>query len=147
MLYTILQHAHSGFRWVVLLLLVAAVINALLKWRGGKSYSAGDKRLGLLAMTMTHLQLLVGIVLFFISEKVVFSGESMKIAMNRFFLVEHPTLMLLAVILITIGYSRAKKAGTDSARFQRTFWFFLIGLALILLGIPWPSMGYGTGWF
>ena len=147
MLYMILKHAHSGFRWLVLLLLIAAITNALLKWRGGKALGASDRKLNLFAMVFTHVQLLVGFGLYFISEKVVFSGESMKNAINRFFLVEHPFLMVLAIVLITIGYSRGKRADSDTLASKRTFWFYLIGLLLILAGIPWPFQGYGTAWF
>ena len=147
MLYTILKHAHSGFRWLVLLLLLAAVANAILKWRNGSPMDQSDRKLSLFALIFVHLQFVVGIVLYFISERVVFSPESMKVAVNRFFLVEHPSLMILAVLLITIGYSRAKRATSDSMAFRRIFWFYLVGLLLILLGIPWPIQGYGTGWF
>ena len=147
MLYTILKHAHSGFRWLVLLLLLAAVANAILKWRNGSPMGQSDRKLSLFALIFVHLQFVVGIVLYFISERVVFSPESMKVAVNRFFLVEHPSLMILAVLLITIGYSRAKRATSDSMAFRRIFWFYLVGLLLILLGIPWPIQGYGTGWF
>lgn len=147
MLYNILQHAHSGLRWVVLLLLLGAVANALVKWRNHVKMSDSDRKLNLFALIFSHTQLLLGIALYFLSPKVIFSGESMKVAMNRFFLVEHPSLMILALILITIGYSRAKKAASDEGAFRRIFWFYFIGLVLILLGIPWPMQGYGTGWF
>lgn len=147
MLYTILKHAHSGFRWIVLLLLLGAAVNALLKWRNRSAMGQSDRKLSLFAMVFTHVQFLIGLVLYFISERVVFSPESMKVAVNRFFLVEHPSLMILAVIMVTIGYSRAKRSTSDEMAFRRTFWFYLIGLLLILAGIPWPMQGYGTGWF
>lgn len=147
MLYTILKHAHSGFRWMVLFLLVAAAANAFLKWRNGAAMTSSDRKLGLFALIFTHIQFLVGLVLYFISARVVFSPESMKDAINRFFLVEHPSLMIAAVVLVTIGYSRAKRSASDSVAFRRTFWFYFTGLVLILLGIPWPMQGYGTGWF
>jgi len=147
MLYSILKHAHSGFRWIVLFLLVAAVVNAFLKWRKQSAMAPSDRKLNLFALIFTHVQFLVGIVLYFISARVVFSPESMKDAINRFFLVEHPSLMIAAVLLITVGYSRAKGASSEDVAFRRTFWFYLIGLLLILLGIPWPMQGYGTGWF
>jgi uncharacterized protein YacL len=147
MLYMILKHAHSGLRWAVLLFLVAAVANAFMKWRGGKAHSESDRKLGFFAMLFSHIQLVIGLILYFISPKVVFSAESMKIAMNRFFLVEHSFLMILAILLLTLGYSRAKRAASDASRFKLTFWFYLIALILILAGIPWPSKGYGTGWF
>ncbi len=147
MLYTILKHAHSGLRWAVLFFVVAAVVNALMKWRGGNAHGESDRKLSFFAMLSSHIQLLIGLILYFISPKVVFSAESMKIAMNRFFLVEHFFMMILAIILLTLGYSRAKKAASDASRFKLTFWFYLVALILILAGIPWPSKGYGTGWF
>lgn len=144
---SILIHAHSGLRWVALILLLAAIGNAFSKWQGKKGYTDKDRKLGLFALIGVHVQLLLGLALYFISSKVIFSAESMKVAMNRFFLVEHPTLMIIAIALITVGYSRAKRGATDTGKFKTTFWFYLIGLILILAGIPWPSLGYGTGWF
>lgn len=147
MLYMILKHAHSGFRWLVLLFLVVAIVNALRNWNGTRPASDTERKMNLFALIFTHLQLIGGLVLYFISSKVVFSGESMKIAMNRFFLVEHPFMMLIGIVLITIGYSRAKRADNPSSAARRIFWFYLIGLVLILAGIPWPSKGFGTAWF
>lgn len=147
MLYMILKHAHSGFRWLVLLFLVVAIVNALRNWNGARPFSDTERKMNLFALIFTHLQFLIGLVLYFISSKVVFSGESMKIAMNRFFLVEHPFMMLIGIALITVGYSRAKRAENPASASRRIFWFYLIGLVLILAGIPWPSKGFGTAWF
>lgn len=114
---------------------------------GSKAFTAKDKKLGLFALIFTHSQFLIGLILYFISPKVVFSGAAMKDSALRFFLVEHILLMLVAVALITIGYSKSKKAELDSKKFKLTFWFFIIALVLILAGIPWPFQNYGTGWF
>ncbi len=145
-MYEPLKHAHSGLRWIVLILLVVAIVNALMKWQGKKSYTSGDKKLGLFAMTALHIQFLIGLGLYFISPKVIFDAASMKNAMTRFFLVEHSVMMVLAIILITIGYSTAKRAAEDSSKFKKTFIFYLIGLLLILAAIPWPPR-FGAGWF
>lgn len=147
MLYMILKHAHSGFRWLVLLFLLVAIVNGLRNWKGARPVGDAERKMNLFALIFTHIQFLGGLVLYFISSKVVFSGESMKIAMNRFFLVEHPFLMIIAIALITIGYSRAKRADNPGLASRRVFWFYLIGLVLILAGIPWPSKGFGTAWF
>lgn len=146
-MYNMLTHAHSGLRWVVLVLLLVAIGNAFMKWQGNKEFQGGDKKIGLFAMVFTHIQFLIGLVLYFISPRVIFAAESMKNAAARFFLVEHLSIMLLAIAVITIGYSRAKRTEDDSKKFKTTFIFFLIGLILILAGIPWPFRGYGTGWF
>ncbi|MFQ5448920.1 MAG: cytochrome B, partial [Saprospiraceae bacterium] len=94
-----------------------------------------------------HLQLLLGLALYFMSNKVVFSGESMKVAVNRFFTAEHSLIMLLAIVLITIGYTKAKKATEEAVKFKTTFRYYLAALILVLAGIPWPFRGFGSGWF
>ena len=137
-MYPMLVHSHSGLRWVVLLLLLAAIFNAGTKMGGKASYTDKDKRLGLFALIFCHLQLVIGIALYFISPKV---------QTFRFFRMEHLALMIIAIALITVGYSRAKRKADDAGKFKTTFWFYLIGLLAILAGIPWPFMGYGSAWF
>lgn len=149
-MYNMLLHAHSGLRWVVLILLVAATFKALLKWRSNAPFTEGDRKLNLFTMISVHVQLLIGLVLYFISPKVVeFSkfGEAMKETVSRFYAVEHLTTMLLAIILITVGYSKSKKAVEENKKFRIAFIFFGIALLLILAGIPWPSRIPGAGWF
>lgn len=143
----ILRHAHSGLRWLVLIFLVLAIINAVGKMNRTKAFTQKDKKLGLFALIFTHVQFLIGLGLYFISPKVVFSGAAMSDSLLRFFLVEHISLMTLAVVLITIGYSKSKRASLDAKKFKLIFWFFFIGLILILAGIPWPFQNYGARWF
>lgn len=137
-MYPMLVHSHSGLRWVVLLLLLAAIFNAGTKMGGKASYTDKDKKLGLFALIFSHVQLVIGLVLYFISPKV---------QMFRFFKMEHLAMMIIAIALITVGYSRAKRQTSDAGKFKTTFWFYLIALLAILAGIPWPFMGYGSAWF
>ena len=146
-MYTILQHAHSGLRWLVLALLVIAVARASRRWRARLPYEAGDRKLYMFTMISVHLQLLLGLILYFISPMVQFTGEAMKNSVTRFYTVEHIFLMLIAIALITIGHVRGKKKAPDASSHRNVFTFFLIGLILILIGIPWPFRGLGAGWF
>lgn len=143
----ILIHAHSGLRWFVLIALIIAIANAVGKTNGNKPFTEKDRKIGLVALIFTHLQFAIGLVLYFLSPKVQFSGAAMKDDVLRFFLVEHVILMLLGVVLITVGYSRAKKALTDGQKFRWILIPYLIALILILVGIPWPFLDYGTNWF
>ena len=147
MFYTIIKHAHSGFRWLILIALVSVIVLAVVKLTGKKTYSATDKKIGLFGLIFSHIQLLLGLVLYFISGKVVFSGQSMKSDLLRFFLVEHIGLMIIGVVFITIGYSKAKKAVTDESKLKTTLIFYGLGLVIILLGIPWPWQQYAAAWF
>lgn len=148
-LYTALKHTHSGLRWVVLVLLIAAIVHAFGKRRGGSVYPGKDK-LALYAFIATHIQLLLGIILYFISPYVRFDGGMSAImgdAVTRFYTVEHIFGMLLAVALITVGYIKAKKQAELNKGWKTIGVFYLIGLLLILISIPWPFRGLGAGWF
>lgn len=145
-MYNGLVHAHSGLRWVVLILLLVAIFNAFSKKSSGQ-WTPKDKKITLFAMIFTHIQLLIGLVLYFISPLVEFSEGFMSNPVYRFYSVEHISLMLIAIALITVGYSKSKKATTDAKKFGAVATFYLIGLILILVSIPWPFRDLGAGWF
>lgn len=146
MLYQILDRAHSGLRWVVLLLLLVALVWAFQAWKGGRS---GTSKLPLYALISVHVQLLLGMVLYwFLSPYVRFEAGIMKDPLLRFYTVEHITMMIIAITLITAGYSRAKKAASGAAKGKTIFIFYLIGLVLILASIPWPfRSGLNGSWY
>ncbi|MES2627636.1 MAG: cytochrome B [Bacteroidota bacterium] len=146
-----LQHLHSSLRYVVVFLLIVTVINAFLGWSGKKVYTAKDNKLSLFAMIFCHIQLLVGIGLYFISPivKVGLSdmGSAMADAQVRFFTVEHALMMIIALTLVTIGRSTSKKQVTDNGKFKRVAIFYGLGLLIIFFMIPWPFLrDFGT-WF
>ncbi len=142
MLYNILVNAHSGLRWIVLLLLVYNVINTAMALSSKRVLTAKDTRISLFGMTSVHIQILIGLVLYFISPKVQFSASTMSDDVLRFFTMEHTLGMLIAIVLITVAHRRVK---TGNAR--GGFWYYTIGLLVILLSIPWPFRGFGNGWF
>ena len=141
-----LAHAHSGLRWMLILSLVYAIYIAFSKKNNGK-FEAKDKTLFLATFILSHIQLLLGIVLYVMEEK--YKGFShMKDAYSRFFAVEHTLGMLIAIALITIGYVKTKKMTDDSAIFARIGKFYLIALLIILVSIPWPfRQALGGHWF
>ena len=144
-----IKHAHSGLRWILLILLILAVANAFMGWRNKKTYTDKDKKIHLFAMIFIHIQVLIGFISYYLNlgGKVNFGGMKGN-PVIRFFTVEHMSMMLLAVIIITIGFSRAKKIEEASLRFRLIFITYLIGLLLILAGIPWPFRpALGACWF
>jgi high-affinity Fe2+/Pb2+ permease len=147
MIYLTFLHVHSVMRWIVLLFLTWSVVNALIKWTGKKTPVKTDRLVSLLAVAGIHVQLVLGIVLFFISPKVVFNEFTMSNALIRFFTVEHSLLMLISVVLITIGFVRFKRSVSASAGFKKLFIYHGISLLLILIAIPWPWRNLGAGWF
>lgn len=146
MLYQIIDRAHSGLRWVVLLLLVAAIVWAFQAWKGGRSSAS---KLPFYAMTAMNVQFLLGLALYiFLSPYVRFEAGVMKDPLLRFYTVEHITMMVIAIALVSVGYSRAKKAASDAGKGKTIFIFYLIGLIVILAAIPWPfRSGLNGSWY
>lgn len=133
--YSFLQHLHSGFRYIVLALILAAIIGSLIGWLGKKPYTNGNRKLNLFALISAHTQLLIGIVLYFISPLVQFNSDTMKNNVSRYFTVEHWVMMVIAIVLITIGHSKSKKAATPEGKHKVVAIFYIIALLLILVGI------------
>ncbi len=134
-----IQFIHSGWAYIVLLVFVIATFNALIKFFGNKEYGAIDFRLGLFTLITMHIQLILGIILWFtkgyFDEMSV--GEVMKSDAVRKLAVEHPTLMIIAVALVTIGYSKHKKKLVSKPKFKLLAIFYSIALAAVLYMIPW----------
>ena len=130
-MYTILLQSHSIFRYVVLVLLLFAIFNAFTA--GNKAYTEGNRKLNLFAMISAHIQLLLGLILYFISPMVNFS--MMSNPNIRYWNVEHITIMIIALVLITVGHSKSKKAATAKAKHRAIAMFYAFGLLIMLVGI------------
>ena len=141
----ILMHAHSGFRWILLVFILMSIYNAFSR---KNVYEAKDKKLYKLTMMFTHIQFTIGLILYFMSDKVVFPEGWMKVSLYRFYGMEHLIGMVLAVMLITFAKSKAAKAASPEAAQKKARIFFLAGLLVILAFIPWPFReALGGSWF
>lgn len=132
---------HSYWAYLVILILFAAVINALIRLLGKKEYGAKDFRVSLFTLIVSHIQLLIGLILYFVSPKFeqwsIMGSEVMKTASVRLYLVEHPVINVLAIVFITIGYSKHKKKLTSESKFKTILIFYALGLICLLSRIPW----------
>ncbi len=147
-MYTLVLTLHSLLRWVVVILVVAAIARALSGWFGKKEWSSLDRRLGLMLTSSVDLQLLVGLILYvFLSPtaKLAFQdfGKAMSNGQLRFWAVEHILLMIVALVLVHVGRATSKRSEEATSKHRRAAIFLgLAGLA-ILFAIPWPFLSYG----
>ena len=140
-----LVHAHSGLRWLVLGLLIYAIYNAL---SSKTSYEKRDKMINLFAMISLHIQLVLGLILYYTSGNVSFDSGWMKNAVTRFYGMEHLLGMLLAIIVVTVGRKMAEKQESPEQKNKKILGWYTIGLVLILASIPWPFREALNGsWF
>ncbi len=135
-MYHFIQKFHSGWAYLALLLLVFAVINAFIGLQSKKTFTPKDRKIALFALIACHIQLAVGMFLYFLSP-VGFAllGNMEKAA--RLTSLEHPLTNIIAITLITIGWSKHKKQEANESKFKSIVIFYAIGLVLILARIPW----------
>ena len=144
----ILKHTHSGLRWVVLILMLLAIVNSLIS----RNYEKKHKMINLFAMISLHTQLLIGLILYFISPRVKFVENWMSSKVSggafRFYNLEHILMMIIAIILVTIGRKIAEKQSTDIVKHKKIRTFYTIALVIIIASIPWPfRTALGGAWF
>ncbi len=140
-MYTGLIHTHSTLRYAVLALLIVVIAKSLVGLLNNKPYEIIDGKLTLWLMIATHVQLLVGLVLFFVSPLVQFSGETMKDSVLRYWTVEHSFMMLVAIVLITMARTTAKKLTDDKLKHKRVLILTSIALVLIVVAIVMSGRG------
>ncbi|PRX56680.1 hypothetical protein [Flagellimonas meridianipacifica] len=138
----ILQNLHSYFAYVVLIVLVLAVFNALSGWMGKRDFTMHkDLRVSLFALILSHIQLVVGLILYFVSANGLKAIQTLGMgglnAPARLLALEHPFTNILAIALITIGWSRHKRLMESDKKFKTITIFYGLGLVLILSRIPW----------
>ncbi len=133
---------HSGWAYITLIILIFAVYNAIKGLTSKKEFEDKDLRISLFTLIVAHIQLILGFIAYFTSDY--FSslvengmGASMKDAVVRLFAVEHPLMMILAIVLITVGFSKHKKKTADKDKFKTIAIFYGIALLFILSKIPW----------
>lgn len=141
-----MQTIHSYWAYLVLAILILAVLNAITGLTSKREFKDKDLRLSLFTLIVSHIQLLIGLATFYLSEKYdvmkeLGMGVAMKNTELRKIIIEHPIMMIIAIVLITMGWSKHKKKNSDTAKFKTIAIFYTIALILVLSRIPW------TNWF
>lgn len=144
-MYKTIHFIHSYWAYLVLFMVLVAALNALSGVFSKKEFTAKDFRLSLFALIVTHIQLVVGLIIYFVSPfgtqniSSIGMGEVMKNSLFRLYVMEHPLMMIIAIILITIGYSKHKKKVDSKEKFKTLAIFYTIGLIFMLSRIPWSQ--------
>ena len=141
MLYQYINSVHSLCAYVVLIVLFLSTINALGGFFTKKEFTVKDLRLSLFTLIFSHIQLLLGLLLYAVTPRLMAWQMGAKIVMKdsllRQLLVEHPLMNIIAVTLITIGWVKHKKQTTNRGKFGKIAIFYTIALICLLSMIPW----------
>lgn len=131
---------HSYWAYLVLTLLVIAVVNSFSGLTSKATFKAKDRKIALFTLIAAHIQLILGLGWYFMSPWYKSLKENgMGDAETRLMAVEHPLIMVIAIVLITVGFSKHKKKLEDGQKFKTLAIFYTIALILILSRIPWNN--------
>lgn len=138
-MYSTFKFLHSYWAYIVVIVVLLASFNAILGMAKKKEFEAKDFRLALFSLIVSHIQLLIGLAIYFMSPMY----KSMKVVgvndINRQLAIEHPITMIIAIVLITVGYSKHKKQRTSAAKFKILAITYSLALVAILSMIPWSN--------
>jgi predicted membrane channel-forming protein YqfA (hemolysin III family) len=131
---------HSIWAYIVLAMLLLVVVKSFISFK--KEFTDVDLRLALFTLIVSHIQLLLGLGVYFSSPAFKFvkengMGAAMKDSQVRLLAVEHPLMMIIAIVLITLGFSKSKKETTSQGKFKKIAFLYGVALLLILSRIPW----------
>jgi hypothetical protein len=131
---------HSLVRYFVLILLIVLIVKSFTGWQGKKEFTGADNKISLFTLIFTHIQFLLGLILYFISPFVVFGGE--RDATSRYWTMEHISMMLIAVVLITVARSTSKRMTDSTSKHKRLFILNIIALIVIVAAIMMAKRGF-----
>jgi hypothetical protein len=141
-MYQVLIFYHTLTRWLVLAALLLAIFLAYRGYRAGKAFTKTDDRIRHWTATIAHIQLLIGMILYFKSPIIqYFWANTREAAQNidtLFFSVIHASLMLSAIVVVTLGSAKAKRAQADQTKYRTMLVWYLSALVIIIIAIPWP---------
>lgn len=131
---------HSLVRYFVLILLIVLIVKSFTGWQGKKEFTGADNKVSLFTLIFTHIQFLFGLILYFISPFVVFGGE--RDATSRYWTMEHISMMLIAVVLITVARSTSKRMTDGTSKHKRLFILNTVALVIIIAAIAMAKRGF-----
>ena len=142
-MYTGLKHLHSFLPYLLLAVLLFAFVSSVIAYRGQQPHTEGHRKNGLILLILAHIQFLIGVILYFVSPMSTSGLNDVGLAMKdptlRLYTLEHPLMMILAIVLITMAYSKSKKDISSHLKHKIKCIYFGLALALILSKIPWSA--------
>jgi uncharacterized membrane protein YozB (DUF420 family) len=141
-MYNFFLILHSWNRWLVIIFAIVAIYQAIRGWQGNKNFLQQDSLVGGIFIGVLHLQVLIGLILYFVLSPVTQAafedfGAAMRNAELRFWAVEHSTGMIIAAVIAQVGRILSKKAPTDRQKHKRAFIYYTIAFVLILITMPY----------
>ncbi|MEI8085596.1 MAG: hypothetical protein WCG93_05195 [Paludibacter sp.] len=140
-MYLAFKQYHSLIAFLLLAVLLFVIVFTAYRWLSKKPFSKSNIIFAQVGMAVTHLQFLIGAILYYLSPLGMsnFSSAAMKNSTSRLYILEHPFMMIIGVVLVTIGFMKAKRVSNDNRKYKTIVIYYSLGLLIILSRIPWST--------
>ena len=141
-MYGVVLALHNIIRWVALVFGIAAAVLAWVGWLRKRDWQPSDRKLGSYFAMSVDIQFLLGLLLFFFFSPLTRTalqdfGTAMSVANLRFFVLEHPFYMILALVFAHLGSILPRRVDQSTSKYRRAAIWFTLAVLMILLGMPW----------
>lgn len=134
-MYVGLKHLHSGLPYLLFISILIVLVFCLIGIFNKTPFDGKRKKAVLFAMILFHIQWTVGLILYFVSPMVKNIGDAMSDSNDRLYALEHPLMMTIALVLVTLARVKSKKTD-DSAMNFNVFLFFVLALVCMIFCLP-----------
>ena len=136
---------HGYFMWVVLALAIITPVAFIAAWLGKRPYTNTHNRLSLFYTIAVDIQLLLGLVVYFFASGKIqyvfsFGSEALEDSTYRYYAIEHPAAMILAIAFVHAGRIVSRKGTDENARLRLGSIMFVIALILMLVRLPFGDV-------
>lgn len=143
-MYSVVLFVHSWWRWIVVILMLIVILRSIRGLISDRNFSRADNAIGGALVGSTHMQLLLGLILYFGLSPLAFSAltsvpGAMAEPVIRYWGVEHLISMIIFVIFVQIGRIAARKTPVARSKFKRLLVWNGLALVVLMGSMPWPS--------
>lgn len=138
-----IKSIHGLFAYFFLISTLFFVVISFIGFFKKSEFKKSNMTLARLAFISSHIQLVLGFILWYTQGYLTQMGQDMKYVMSnpplRLLAVEHPAINILAIAIITIGFISIKKSSLDQTKHIKGILYYGIALILILSRIPYKT--------
>lgn len=149
-MYFALLFMHSWLRWIIFSALLLIIIRGIYAYFSKDSYNKIDNVTAVVLLASTHIQVLIGLLLYFLFSPFTIHPMSegmMQSPVIKYWKFEHIGIMLIFLIVVQSGRIISKKVSNDANKHRMTLLFSLLAFVILMFGMPWPNKSYGRPLF
>lgn len=143
--YDLVIRTHGFVSSIFTIIAIIIIYRSIRGWSFKKAYTKWDNNISILFLVFLYIQLILGILLYFVLGNQTGGASNMEEAAQqlslRFWALEHFAIMIFTLFLSQMGWIFIRKSQLDVNKHKNTVFYFGISILLIII-----STGIGLIW-